>query len=93
MDSNSSLGSYNSNAGPRTPHIGGQFQQSRSSSPSTPQGRVRSGSAASMGLELAKDTPPEMIPILTLLEAQKDRVYFEGYYMLLNDLNKGEYYC
>lgn len=44
-----------------------------------------------MGLELDKDTPPEMIPILTLLAAQKERVYFEGYYMLLNDLNKGEY--
>ncbi|AOW07553.1 hypothetical protein LXG23DRAFT_56921 [Yarrowia lipolytica] len=85
MDSNSSLGSYNS--GPRTPMMA-QVQNSRSSSPSSPQGRVRSGSAASLGLELDKDTPPEMIPILTLLAAQKERVYFEGYYMLLNDLNK-----
>lgn len=88
MDSNSSLGSYNS--GPRTPMMA-HIQNSRSSSPSSPQTRVRSSSAASLGLELDKDTPPEMIPILTLLAAQKERVYFEGYYMLLNDLNKGEY--
>ncbi|KAG5359830.1 CCR4-NOT transcriptional complex subunit [Yarrowia sp. C11] len=87
MDSNSSLGSYNS--GPRTPQMMAHLQNSRSSSPSSQRGHLRSGSTASaMGLELDKDTPPEMIPILTLLAAQKERVYFEGYYMLLNDLNK-----
>jgi hypothetical protein len=39
---------------------------------------------------LPKDTPPEMIPILTLLHAHQSRDYFDGYFMLLNDLNTGK---
>lgn len=36
-----------------------------------------------------KDTPPEMIPILTLLNAQQSRNYTDGYFMILSDLNTG----
>lgn len=42
-------------------------------------------------MEFPKDTPLEMIPILTLLACQQKRVYYEGYFMLLADLNAGEY--
>lgn len=42
---------------------------------------------------LPKDTPPEMIPILTLLHAHQSRDYFDGYFMLLNDLNTGKCFC
>lgn len=37
--------------------------------------------------KLSKDTPPEMVPILTLLNAHQTREYYDGYFMLLNDLN------
>lgn len=37
--------------------------------------------------DFPKDTPPEMMPILTLLNAHKNREYNEGYLMILNDLN------
>lgn len=43
--------------------------------------------------ELTKDTPPEMIPVLTLLTAQKTRDYKEGYFMILHDLGNGKLLC
>lgn len=42
---------------------------------------------SSFPMDFPKDTPPEMVPILTLLHTQKNRVYKEGYLMILNDLN------
>lgn len=39
--------------------------------------------------EFPKETPPEMMPILTLLHSHQQRDYNEGYLMILNDLNSG----
>ncbi|PRT52873.1 hypothetical protein B9G98_00493 [Wickerhamiella sorbophila] len=37
--------------------------------------------------EASKETPPEMLPILSQLAAHNVRPYHEGYFMLLSDLN------
>lgn len=37
--------------------------------------------------ETSRETPPEMIPVLSLLTAHSARVYEESYFMLLKDLN------
>lgn len=50
---------------------------------------VSSGTVPTPKFELAKTIPQEMMPILTLLHAQKQRNYYEGYFMILNDLNSG----
>lgn len=42
-------------------------------------------------MEFPKETPPEMMPILTLLHSHQQRDYYQGYFMLLNDLNSGMY--
>lgn len=46
-------------------------------------------SATVYPMEFPKDTPPEMMPILTLLHSHQQRDYNEGYLMVLNDLNSG----
>jgi hypothetical protein len=43
--------------------------------------------------DFSKDTPPEMIPVLTLLTAHKTRDYKEGYFMILHDLGNGMLLC
>lgn len=43
-------------------------------------------------MEFPKETPPEMMPILTLLHSHQQRDYNEGYLMILNDLNSGMCY-
>ncbi|CAN6620613.1 CCR4-NOT transcriptional complex subunit Caf120p [Trichomonascus vanleenenianus] len=54
-----------------------------------PSGRPASmsGPLPSVETEFPKDTPPEMIPILTLLSAHQSRDYVDGYFMILSDLN------
>lgn len=52
-------------------------------------GSVASATVPAPKFDLAKSTPQEMVPILTLLHAQKQRTYYEGYFMILNDLNSG----
>jgi hypothetical protein len=41
-------------------------------------------------MEFSRDTPPEMVPVLTLLTCQHSREYIEGYFMILSDLNTGK---
>lgn len=43
-------------------------------------------------MEFPKETPPEMMPILTFLHSHQQRDYYQGYFMLLNDLNSGMYF-
>lgn len=43
-------------------------------------------------MEFPKETPPEMMPILTLLHSHQQREYNEGYLMILNDLNSGKFF-
>lgn len=43
-------------------------------------------------MEFPKETPPEMMPILTLLHSHQQRDYYQGYFMLLNDLNSGMFF-
>lgn len=43
-------------------------------------------------MDFPKETPPEMMPILTLLNAHENREYSEGYLMILNDLNSGMFF-
>lgn len=57
------------------------------SSGSADNASVSSGTVPTPKFELAKTIPQEMMPILTLLHAQKQRSYYEGYFMILNDLN------
>lgn len=44
-------------------------------------------------VDFPKDTPPEMVPVLTLLHTHKNREYKDGYLMILNDLNSGMLLC
>lgn len=46
-------------------------------------------SATAYPMEFPKETPPEMMPILTLLHSHQQRDYNEGYLMILTDLNSG----
>ena len=43
-------------------------------------------------MEFPKETPPEMMPILTLLHSHQQREYNEGYLIILNDLNSGKFF-
>jgi hypothetical protein len=42
-------------------------------------------------MEFPKDTSPDMIPILTLLTCHECRDYYDGYFMILSDLNTGKF--
>lgn len=67
------------------------FRLSMSRQRSSSDVSVGSGSVPDPAIDLAKNIPHEMMPILTLLHAQKQRTYYEGYFMILNDLNSGKY--
>lgn len=40
-------------------------------------------------LEVEKDTLPELQPVFTYLNGHSKKVYTEGYFLKLNDLNPG----
>jgi CCR4-NOT transcriptional complex subunit CAF120 len=41
-------------------------------------------------METNKDTPPELLPIFTFLNSHANKLYQEGYFLRLNDLDIGE---
>ena len=42
-------------------------------------------------MDLAQDTIPELLPIFTLLNSHSNKLYQEGYFLKLNDLDVREY--
>lgn len=66
--------------------------------PSTPP-RTRTGRSSSRPgsmiyqpplMDTAKDTLPELLPIFTFLNSHANKLYQEGYFLKLNDLDIGE---
>jgi CCR4-NOT transcriptional complex subunit CAF120 len=41
-------------------------------------------------METNKDTPPELLPIFTFLNSHANKLYQEGYFLRLNDLDISE---
>lgn len=41
-------------------------------------------------MDTARDTPPELLPIFTFLNSHANKLYQEGYFLKLNDLDIGE---
>lgn len=44
-------------------------------------------------LEVEQDTLPELQPVFTFLNSHSKKIYTEGYFLKLNDLNPGTYSC
>ena len=42
-------------------------------------------------LEVERDTLPELQPVFTFLNSHSKKIYTEGYFLKLNDLNPGTY--
>lgn len=44
-------------------------------------------------MEIAKDTPPELQPIFTSLNSHSNKLYQEGYFLKLHDLDSRRLWC
>lgn len=42
-------------------------------------------------IEISQDTPPELQPIFTFLNSHANKLYHEGYFLKLNDLDNREF--
>lgn len=42
-------------------------------------------------VDTSKDTIPELLPIFTFLNSHANKLYQEGYFLKLNDLDVGEW--
>lgn len=42
-------------------------------------------------MEIAQDTIPELLPIFTFLNSHSNKLYQEGYFLKLNDLDSREF--
>lgn len=42
-------------------------------------------------MDTARDTLPELLPIFTFLNSHANKLYQEGYFLKLNDLDIGEF--